>query len=145
MTQLYSFNGEEPREIPQRIRLPGGYTKTDSTTFSEQDLIDAGYTGPYEKPDYDPFKQELIWDKETLSYTVRDFPTPPEPTEEDLWRDLRGWRNGLLSGSDWIFMPDVNITEEKKQEWISYRALLRDLPQNTQDPTKVVWPEEPTL
>ncbi len=145
MTQLYSFSGQEPKELPDRIRLPGGYTKTDRTTFSEQDLIDAGYIGPFEKPEYDPQKQELIWDSESLSYTINDFPVPPEPTEEDHWRNLRGWRNTLLSGTDWIFMPDVDISEEKKEEWVAYRKLLRDLPENTEDPTNVTWPIEPTL
>jgi len=148
MAQLYSFRGEEPKEIPQRIRLPGGYTKTDPATFSEQDLIDAGYTGPFEKPDYDPIRQELVWNKESVTYTVNDLPEellPAQPTEEDHWRNLRGWRNGLLSGSDWIFVPDIDISEEKKGEWIAYRQLLRDLPKNIEDPTKVVWPEEPTL
>jgi hypothetical protein len=145
MTQLYSFNGQEPKEIPDRIRFPGGSTKTDRTTFSEQDLINAGYIGPFDRPEYDPQKQELVWDSETLSYKINDFPVPPEPTQEDYLFQLRVQRNGILSATDWAVMPDSPLSEEKKQEWVEYRQLLRDLPENTIDFSDVTWPEEPTL
>ena len=47
MSQLYSFKGQDPKEIPNRIRLSDGTTKTDRTTFTADDLTDAGFTGPY--------------------------------------------------------------------------------------------------
>ena len=38
---LYSFNGRYPDILPNRIRLSNGLTKTDKTTFTDSDLLDA--------------------------------------------------------------------------------------------------------
>jgi len=144
MTNLYSINGEEPRELPQRIRLSDGSTKTDSSTFTDDEIKDAGFVGPYSTPDIDEETQYYVWNIETLSYEVVDLPPPPpEPTDEDLWFQLRSARNGELSTTDWIIMPDSPLSEEKKQEWITYRQALRDLPQTTTDPRNFVWPISP--
>jgi hypothetical protein len=41
---------------------------------------------------------------------------------------MREKRDRLLLESDWTQLPDVSISEEKKQAWRSYRKALRDLP-----------------
>jgi hypothetical protein len=38
MTTLYSYQGQEPQELPERIRLSGGRTRTDSSTFTEEEI-----------------------------------------------------------------------------------------------------------
>ena len=40
---LYSYNGEYPTDIPERIRLSDGSTRTDSSTYTEEEIADAGY------------------------------------------------------------------------------------------------------
>ncbi len=45
------------------------------------------------------------------------------------WEQLRQFRNNELNNSDWRFMAD----QTPSQEWIDYRAFLRDLPQNFED------------
>jgi|TARA_R100000656_G_C3902185_1_gene119044 hypothetical protein len=58
--------------------------------------------------------------------------------------DLRRQRNQLLSETDYLFGSDVPLmSDEKTQEWRTYRQALRDLPANTADPTNITWPEEP--
>lgn len=52
-------------------------------------------------------------------------------------------RNNLLAGSDWTQLPDVALTDAKKQEWSTYRQQLRDLPQNTEDVLNITWPTQP--
>ena len=42
------------------------------------------------------------------------------------WDDLRRERGKELGESDWRFMSDQSPSEE----WVAYRAFLRDLPQN---------------
>ena len=50
-----------------------------------------------------------------------------EETMRDMdWRELRDRRDQALDKSDWRVMPD----REESQEWLQYRAFLRDLPQN---------------
>lgn len=60
MTQLYSFQGGEPQELPFRIVVDGN-TRTDPSTFTQEELLNAGYVGPFEKPAFDPKTQVLVW------------------------------------------------------------------------------------
>jgi hypothetical protein len=59
-------------------------------------------------------------------------------------RSLRRKRQLDLSSSDWTQMPDAPLTDEKKQEWATYRQQLRDLPENTTDPSNPTWPTQPS-
>lgn len=47
---LYSFNGEYPNILPFRIKLSNGLTRTDPSTFTESEIIDAGYISVLEPP-----------------------------------------------------------------------------------------------
>ena len=84
---LYSYNGLEPTILPHRITLSDGSSRTDVDTFTDQEIIDAGFTGPYEKPEYNYTTQKLVWSSDTFSYSIVDLPLS-EPTEEDLWEQM---------------------------------------------------------
>ena len=50
-----------------------------------------------------------------------------ESGQHDItWDDLRSMRDCELRNSDWRFMSDQSPSEE----WVAYRAFLRELPQN---------------
>ena len=53
---------------------------------------------------------KIKFDEQTLSYPITK---------------LRRERNILLTDTDWIALPDVNISN--KDEWMTYRQQLRDL------------------
>jgi len=129
---LYSYKGAEPTGLPHRIILSNGASRTDNTSFTEEELNDAGFSGPYEKPEYDESRQEIVWDNETLMWVVSDrvFSEPQivEKTEEELFYLLRQRRNFLLSGSDWTQTLDSPLAEEEISLWKVYRQKLRDLP-----------------
>lgn len=127
-SELYSFKGKEPKPLPNEIILPGGFTRTDILSFSEQEIRDAGYTGPYIKPQFDLETEYLEWNAVKMNWDVLEYPKPraPFPTEL-LWR-LRGDRSRLLKESDWRVMPDSPLSAEKQEEWKVYRQKLRDLP-----------------
>jgi hypothetical protein len=59
----------------------------------------------------------------------------------EAWLNLRAERNALLSRCDWTVLTD---TPTSTAAWKTYRQALRDLPANTTDPSKVVWPTPPT-
>lgn len=64
---------------------------------------------------------------------------------EELMASLRVRRNKLLRASDAILAPDFPITEEQRTQWLAWRDVLRNLPeQYGSDPASVVWPEPPT-
>jgi hypothetical protein len=58
------------------------------------------------------------------------------------WERLRTERNALLVSSDWTQYTDSPL-DETKAEWAVHRQLLRDLPENTDDPTDPIWPIPP--
>jgi len=136
MTTLYSYQGQEPQELPHKLRLSDGKTRTDSSTFTEKELADAGFTGPYEVPEYNQEYQRLYWNSEILSFVLEDI------SDEEIWDNVRKERNRLLAESDWTMVSDAP-GELNLQEWEKYRQRLRDLPKTFLDPKKIIWPESP--
>jgi len=121
--ELFSKNGEYP-EVLDRIRLSNGMTRTDSSTYTKEELSSYGYSGPYYEPEYDSEIQELTWDSENLKFVLKDRP-------RDYWISvLKERRNNLLSRTDWTQLDDSPLTVDKKEEWKIYRQKLRDLPNN---------------
>jgi hypothetical protein len=83
--------------------------------------------------DYAQFLQELErGEAELIPYV------PPAPT----WEQIRGQRDFLLKDSDWSVASDAT-PKPSKEAWLTYRQELRDLPQNFEDPSEVVWPNKP--
>lgn len=64
-------------------------------------------------------------------------------SDEDFYKQLREERNKLLAQTDWTVLLDVPISREKKEEYISYRQKLRDLP-STAKPDNITWPTIPS-
>lgn len=137
MSNLYSYQGQEPQELPDKIRLSGGRSRTDASTFTEEEIAEAGFTGPYEKPDFDESIESQSWDSE-----LKEWITTPIP-DEVFWQRLRNERNMKLASSDWSQLSDTPLTSSQKTAWTTYRQALRDLPENTEDPKNVTWPSQP--
>jgi len=147
---LYSYKGAEPTGLPHRIILSNGASRTDNTSFTEEELNDAGFSGPYERPEFDSETQRLVWDSETLSYSVEELPNQNtnEVTIEDLMSMVRHRRHMLLSSIDWMFLSDSPISAEEKEMWKEYRQALRDYPSAVSPTTieeleNLEWPEKP--
>lgn len=54
------------------------------------------------------------------------IPNPmfPDATDEQLWDQVRLWRNAELAQSDWTQLPD---SPADKTAWAAYRQALRDI------------------
>ena len=50
----------------------------------------------------------------------------------DFFPLIRNKRNELLKESDWTQVNDCPLSDSKKQEWLTYRQALRDLPSTNQ-------------
>jgi len=137
---LYSYKGSEPQPLPHEIFWKedwGQITyRTDANTFTEEELVKAGYTGPYEVPSIDIELQTRRWDSENLTYVVEDI------SEEILWDKVRQQRNNLLLASDWTMAADAP-ERLNFREWEMYRQRLRDITENFESPKDVIWPESP--
>jgi hypothetical protein len=53
---------------------------------------------------------------------------------------LRLWRDDQLRASDWTQVEDAPVD---KEAWANYRQALRDLPAQSNDPSKLVFPIAP--
>jgi len=60
---LYSHKGNYPSELPDRIRLSNGQTRTDKNSFTNEEIADAGYVlAPIIDLAYDKSQKKLAWD-----------------------------------------------------------------------------------
>lgn len=74
-------------------------------------------------------------------------PILPEITPEQIAMFIKGIQLSKLASSDWTQMPDVQLSETKKLEWINYRQELRDMPETFNDVdaiSDVIVPTMPT-
>jgi hypothetical protein len=133
-TALYSYKGETPRPLPNKIRLNDGTAPSDPSTFTDEQIAESGFTGPYVVPDYDQTYQRMYWDSEKLEYIIEDIQRPGfEMTEQEVWAGIRNVRNILLQESDWTILPDSPLTDKQRQAAIIYRQKLRDHPSTITD------------
>jgi hypothetical protein len=67
---------------------------------------------------------------------------------ELLLKDIRAYRDAMLSSTDWTQMKDCPLEERYVLTYQIYRQALRDLPDNLTgnelDVTDVAWPELPS-
>ena len=132
---LYSLNGSLPEPLPFRIKFPDGFTRTDPSTFTQEEITAAGYIGPYTQPSYDSKTEVLDWNGS--EYFIRPYNTQEI---EEQWNKVREQRNQLLKDSDWTQIGDYDLGLENKEQWAIYRQELRDLPNFQSNPFDIQWP-----
>ncbi len=81
---LYSINGSHPSTLPFLITLSDGRTRTDPSTFTPEEIADAGYVETPDRPEYDPATQQLGWDGENWTLTPIQAPVLTRISKYDL-------------------------------------------------------------
>ena len=82
---MFSLNEEYPliwNELPNRIRLSNGETRTDKETFTESELKDAGYVFTDLYPNYNDETHICSWNGTNWVLTQYYYPNE-EPPEDD--------------------------------------------------------------
>ena len=142
MSKLYSFKNMEPNVLPNRIRLSTGLTKTDPSTFTEQDLLDAGYVlVAQEYPSFDPKTQKVVWDINIAAWTV----LPLSDQEQLLYTattatNVRQARNTELQKLDVEVIKQLETSGSVSDKLKTYRQALRDITLQPGFPHEVNWP-----
>jgi hypothetical protein len=67
-------------------------------------------------------------------------PRSPEATNEQMWEQIRLWRNAELKSTDWTQVDDAPVD---KTAWAEYRQALRDLPAQAVSAEDAVFPVKP--
>lgn len=64
--------------------------------------------------------------------------------QSELWNSLRAGRNTRIAATDYMLLPDVGLSEDKRAKVLAYRQALRDLPAQAGAPwdggPNVPWP-----
>ena len=145
----YSINGEYPiSSLPHRIRLSNGLTKTDRTTFTNDDLVSAGITTVADIPSYNTNTHKLVWNSETTEWDIVELSTTElESLNEDKWNNVRTTRNELLKAVDQRVLryqseerAGITTHTDSISDLDTYMQELRDIPQTNSDPDNIVWP-----
>jgi hypothetical protein len=78
---LYSYKLQYPKPLPHRIKLSNGRTRTDSSSFTVQEIEDAGYTVAPDKPVVNAW-ENLNWTG--ASWAVSDKPADQLKAKKEL-------------------------------------------------------------
>jgi hypothetical protein len=146
---LYSINGEYPIEtLPHRIRLSDGSTRTDSSTFTADELSSAGITTVSNPPECNEDTHKLTWDDTNVRWEVVAL-----TTEEIInlnvtaWKGIRKERNSLLKEVDekvLRYQSEVRLgittTTDNISDLDTYAQALRDIPSTYSNAIDVEWP-----
>lgn len=149
---LYSIKGNYPVEtLPHRIRLSDGSTRTDSSTFTTDDLSNAGITTVSNPPSYNENTQKLTWNEIEIDWEVIDLTQEQiEELTNLAWQNVRKKRDSLLQqvdGKVLRYQSEVRLgittTTDNISDLDTYAQALRDVPSTFSDPGNVVWPTYP--
>lgn len=135
---LYSFKGARPTQLPNRIKLSNGFTKTDQSTFTTEDLADAGWI-PVDNPPTVDYPNKLEWNSETLEWYTR----PPNEAETQFkWQEIRRDCEKKLAETDYKVIKAIELNRPMDIGYTEYRQALRDLYNNINnvDPWAVEYP-----
>jgi hypothetical protein len=141
---LYSHNNQEPQELPDRIRLTNGYTRTDRSTFTEQELADAGYRAVLPKPQA-ILGETVYWDTEAGNWNIRPA------SEEEIavqWSTIKNQRLQMIGDCQWRYdrynrETRLGLTPtESLTDLDQYVQALADITEQ-EDPFNIQWPQAP--
>ena len=150
----YSINKELPiSNLPHRIRLSNGLTKTDITTFTDSDLVSAGITTVADTPSYNANTHKLVWNREITEWDVIELSTDElSSLIANKWTQVRERRDLLLNRVDQRVLryqseERVGITThtDNISDLDTYMQQLREIPRTNSDsdPDSIVWPVIP--
>jgi len=146
---LYSYKTEYPTtEIPERIRLSNGSTRTDSSTFTSDELVDAGYVEVSNPPDFNQETHKVIWNGtewQTISLTEYEISV----RNVKRWQEIRETRDAKIKEIEWRIMRNLSETRQGLDttdniaDLDNYIQKLRDITSSTTNPLEVSWPSKP--
>jgi hypothetical protein len=133
---LYSYKGAWPTRLPNRLKFPDGSTRTDKTTFTPEEIADAGWIEVEDPPAVD-YPNKLEWDGQ--NWSVRE----PNASETSLkWQEIRNECERKLAETDYKVIKAVESGQSLDPVIVQYRQELRDLYNNVNnvDPWNVKYP-----
>lgn len=132
----YSYKGAYPTQLPNRIVLSDGSTRTDKTTFTAEEIADAGWV-EVSAPPAAQHPNKLEWNGS--QWVVR----APNASEIAFKRqEIRNFCTRRLAETDYKVIKAYETGSTLDQAYATYRQELRDLYNNVIniDPWSVQYP-----
>jgi hypothetical protein len=143
---LYSHNKSYPQSLPHRIRLSNGLTRTDPTSFTPEEIADAGYVQVDDQPTANSV-QKVYWDSDRIQWVLEDKTLEELQAETNaLWNAIRQERDKRIAAVTWRYEryarhARLGIEQiDNIEDLDAYIQALADIPQNQTDPYDIVWP-----
>jgi hypothetical protein len=135
---LYSYKNQYPKPLPFRIVLPDGRTRTDPSTFTEQEILQAGYVLAPNPPICNSLYQTLYWGstdwvideisvedhREKRKLELKDLRYRQETSHPtiDTTRESQAMINGIWSAFQ--INPSLVINYKGKDGWYELDASM---------------------
>ena len=146
---LYSYNSEYPGPLPERIRLSSGLTRTDSSTFTVEEIADAGYVSVEDPPSFQEKTEKLTWSGSAWAVIALTDEELAVKSEEE-WKEIRGVRDKKIKEVEWrVFRyqseerAGITTHTDNISDLDLYIKKLRDIPQTYSSIGDIVWPTIP--
>lgn len=137
--KLYHKDNLYPKELPFRIRLSNGNTRTDPSSFTEEEIADAGYIEAPAKPIIAETGKSIIWNYETHGWEVVGKALTEEQSANLWYFKNKETQEILLQETQWIAARnlELGIVDE---EFDAYRQELENF-DLFGDPATKQWPQ----
>ena len=120
---LYSYKTQYPTEMPFRIKLSDGRTRTDPTTFTPEEIADASYVAVRNKPEALP-NQIVFWSASDVDWIIRNKNEQELQAESDARRSkINGIRDARISRG-FLFQYNMYDSRPEDQKRISGASQL---------------------
>lgn len=119
--ELYSYQGKEPAELPFRIRLDDGSTRTSLNILSVEELQEIGFIGPIVKPQFDQDTQKIEWTGTEYQIILLTDEEIANKNQEDRLQNLKKVNYNLF----WQLLIDGRVYKKLRN------ASLQSLAANT--------------
>jgi hypothetical protein len=141
---FYSYKNQYPDVLPDRIRLSNGMTRTDKSTFTEEEIADAGYKLTTAPLAYNAESQSLTWNEN--DWTITDLSSEEKKQIKlNKWNEVRRNREELFKQVEWRFtrhFSELRLGLPPTDDIINldrYVQELRDITKQ-EDPFNIIWP-----
>ncbi len=142
--KLYTRGGLFPQDLPEIIELEDGNIRTDSSTFTDEEIESAGWTVAPDPITYDGTTHNINWNSETSSWYLTEVAAEDQAERITAgWRGVRSERNSMLADSDYMVIQAIESGTTIASNWATYRQALRDIT-NQSDPFDITWPTKPS-
>lgn len=137
----YSHKNKTPTSLPHEITLSNGATRTDVSTFTEEELKDAGYVLAPEKPSFTR-SQKLEWNG--TEWIIKE---KTDADKQQEWREIQEVCLKILQMTDFKVLKCYESNTPVNPDLVAYRQAIRNVYNNINnvDPWNLVWPIKPDM